>query len=77
MIRSEQRKGMIEPCCPLLSISVQCQLLALTRSGFYYIPTGESEENLAIMRELDEQYFSTPFMVCYGLLHCSYWLVSR
>jgi putative transposase len=61
MISSEQRKGMIEPCCPLLSISVQCQLLTLTRSGFYYIPTGESEENLAIMRELDEQYFSTPF----------------
>ena len=65
MISSEQRKGMIEPCCPFLSISAQCQLLTLTRSGFYYIPTGESEENLAIMRALDEQYFSTPF---YGVL---------
>ena len=65
MICSEQRKGMIEPCCPSLSISTQFQLLTLTRSSFYYIPSGESEENLAIMRRLDEQYFSTPF---YGVL---------
>ncbi len=72
MISSEQRKGMIEPCCPLLSISAQCQLLTLTRSGFYYIPTGESEENLAIMRELDEQYFSTPF---YGVLRLTALLI--
>jgi len=72
MISSEQRKGMIEPCCPFLSISAQCQLLTLTRSGFYYIPTGESEENLAIMRELDEQYFSTPF---YGVLRLTALLI--
>jgi putative transposase len=65
MINSEQRKGMIDHCCPLLSITAQCQLLSLTRSSFYYIPSGESEENLAIMRHLDEQYFSTPF---YGVL---------
>ena len=37
MISSEQRKGMIDPCCPFLSISTQCQLLTLTRSGFYYM----------------------------------------
>jgi putative transposase len=72
MISSEQRKGMIEPCCPFLSISAQCQLLTLTRSGFYYIPTGESEENLAIMRKLDEQYFSTPF---YGVLRLTELLI--
>jgi putative transposase len=72
MISSEQRKGMIDPCYPFLSISTQCQLLTLTRSGFYYIPTGESEENLAIMRELDEQYFSTPF---YGVLRLTALLI--
>jgi putative transposase len=65
MISSEQRKSMVEPYCHLLGISAQCELLSLTRSSFYYVPTGESEENLAIMRELDEQYFSTPF---YGAL---------
>jgi len=72
MISSEQRKGLIEPCCPFLSISTQCQLLTLTRSSFYYIPTGESEENLAIMRQLDEQYFSTPF---YGVLRLTALLI--
>jgi putative transposase len=48
-----------------LSITVQCNLLSLHRSSFYYVPVGESEQNLAIMRWLDEQYFSTPF---YGVL---------
>ena len=37
----------------------------LNRSRFYYLPSGESPENLAIMRFLDQQYFSTPF---YGAL---------
>ena len=72
MISSEQRKGMIDPCCPFLSISTQCQLLTLARSSFYYIPSGESEENLAIMRQLDEQYFSTPF---YGVLRLTALLI--
>lgn len=48
-----------------MSITVQCNLLSLHRSSFYYVPVGESEQNLAIMRWLDEQYFSTPF---YGVL---------
>ena len=48
-----------------MSIKVQCNLLSLHRSSFYYVPVGESEQNLAIMRWLDEQYFSTPF---YGVL---------
>jgi len=65
MISSDQRKEMVEPCCPLLSVSAQCRLLSLNRSSFYYIPTGEPEENLVIMRRLDEQYFTTPF---YGAL---------
>lgn len=65
MISFDQRKEMVEPCCQLLSVSAQCRLLSLNRSSFYYIPTGESEENLVIMRQLDEQYFMTPF---YGAL---------
>ena len=72
MISSEQRKCMIDPCCPLLGISAQCQLLSITRSSFYYIPSGESEENLAIMRQLDEQYFATPF---YGVLRLTALLI--
>jgi putative transposase len=72
MISSEQRKGMVDPCYPFLTISAQCHLLTLTRSSFYYIPSGESEENLAIMRQLDEQYFSTPF---YGVLRLTALLI--
>lgn len=48
-----------------LSISAQCALLKVSRSGYYYIPVGESEENLSIMRFLDEQYFKVPY---YGAL---------
>jgi putative transposase len=72
MISSEQRKCMIEPCCPSLSISAQCQLLSVSRSSLYYVPSGESEENLAIMRQLDEQYFATPF---YGVLRLTALLI--
>jgi len=39
----------------------QCALLGLTRSTWYYRPRGESLENLALMRRLDEQYLRTPF----------------
>lgn len=60
-----ERKEMVESNHVDLSISCQCELLSLHRSSFYYVPAAESQENLAIMRKLDEQYFSTPF---YGAL---------
>jgi len=44
-----------------LSLVKQCELLSVSRSGLYYEPVKESEENLAIMRLLDEQYLKTPF----------------
>jgi putative transposase len=64
---------MIEPLYPKLAISAQCQLLSMNRSSFYYVPKGESEENLAIMRQLDEQYFKTPF---YGALRLTAMLIK-
>jgi putative transposase len=36
-------------------------LLGLARSTWYYGPAGESTENLALMRAIDEQYLRTPF----------------
>jgi putative transposase len=45
----------------VLSISRQCELLGLPRSTAYYRPAGESAENLALMRRIDEQYLRTPF----------------
>lgn len=44
-----------------LSLVKQCELLGVSRSGLYYQPVPESEENLSIMRLLDEQYLKTPF----------------
>jgi len=35
--------------------------LGLARSSRYYLPAGETAENLALMRRLDEQYTKTPF----------------
>jgi putative transposase len=52
---------MIERGHPELSIRRQCDLLGLNRSTFYYEPASESEENLALMRRIDEQYTRTPF----------------
>jgi putative transposase len=45
--------------------------LGLSRSGIYYQTKGESEENLDLMRLLDEQYLKTPF---YGYRRMSVWL---
>lgn len=54
-----------------LSISAQCRILQVHRSGLYYQPCSESQENIAIMRLLDEQYFKTPF---YGVRKLTAWL---
>lgn len=56
-----EKKAMIEKEHTQLSISRQCQLLEIARSNLYYQPASEEEENLLIMRFLDEQYFKTPF----------------
>ena len=39
----------------------QCELLGLSRSMLYYQPATESEANLHLMRQIDEQYIETPF----------------
>jgi putative transposase len=45
--------------------------LDLNRSSLYYQSVGESEENLQLMRLLDEQYMKTP---CYGVLKMTAYL---
>ena len=39
----------------------QCELVGLARASYYYQPVGESAEELALLRLLDEQYTRTPF----------------
>lgn len=74
---------MIKPLCErkvliskdlYLSIDAQCELLSVRKSGLYYKPVSESDENLIIMRMLDEQYYKTPF---YGCRKLTEWLKSE
>ncbi len=56
-----ERKAMIRRDHLDLSLSRQCRLLSISRSSFYYAPKGESPENLALMRTLDELFMKYPF----------------
>lgn len=46
--------------CGELSIRRQCELVGISRSGFYYEPVAESRENLDLMRRLDELHLDYP-----------------
>ena len=43
-----------------LSQRRQCELLGLNRSMLYYEPAEESQENLKLMRYMDEEYLEHP-----------------
>lgn len=48
-----------------LSVRSQCDILGINRSGLYYTTTGESEENIELMRLLDIHNIDHP---TYGVL---------
>jgi putative transposase len=50
---------MIEPD-QRLSIQEQCRLLSLSRSGYYYLPSQETELNLRLLRRIDEINIENP-----------------
>ena len=56
-----ERKAMITRDRPDLSLSRQCRLLTISRSSFYYAAKGESLDNLALMRRIDELFLKYPF----------------
>ena len=43
-----------------LSIRRQCELLSISRGSFYYEPKGENEQNLTMMRLMDEHILEEP-----------------
>ena len=49
------------PSNPDLSIRRQCELLGLSRSSYYLVPATASEEDLRLMRLIDQQFLRTPF----------------
>ena len=63
-----------------LSIVAQCRLLKVARSSLYWRPAAVSEDDLRLMRRIDELYLATPF---YGarrmaaVLRREHWTVNR
>jgi putative transposase len=54
-----------------ISIRRQCELLGGNRGSLYYQSPGESEENLRLMRLIDQQYTEAPF---FGSRRMTAWL---
>jgi putative transposase len=57
-----------------LSVRRQCTLLGLNRSSLYYEPALETEENLRLMRLLDQEDTAHPFL---GSRRLTAWLVEQ
>ena len=60
-IGAADRKALVESDHGQLSIQRQCELLLIPRSSFYYQALAPSEEDLRVMRLIDQQYLETPF----------------
>lgn len=55
------RQTFIKPNYADIPISRQCELLGLSRGGYYYKPKPESEKNILLMRRIDEIYTKFPY----------------
>ena len=66
-----QRRKMVDREHSSLSMTRQCALLGVSRSGLYYRTRGTSEEDLVLMQAMDRQYLETPF---YGSRRMRAWL---
>ena len=53
---SSSKRGLVDSKLNNLSLTRQCQLLGLNRSGLYYRPKGISAYDLNLMRRIDEIY---------------------
>ena len=52
---------MVEPAHPQLSITAQCRLLSISRSGYYYAPVPEGAPTLALMALIDQVFMDCPW----------------
>lgn len=60
-ISFDQRRQTIKPEHPRLLVVRQCELVSISRSGFYRRPAGETSLNLALMWLIDTQFLETPW----------------
>jgi len=65
---------MVERVNPVLPVSRQCRLLAVSRSAVYRKPPEVSAEDLAIMALLDRHYLARPY---YGSRRMAAWLATQ
>ncbi|MFK4531942.1 transposase InsO family protein [Bradyrhizobium ottawaense] len=56
------RRGMLDRADMALSIRRQCRLLGIARSGVYRPPRPANDNDLALMRRLDELFTAWPFL---------------
>jgi putative transposase len=59
---TSDRKGMLEREHAVLSIRRQCALLSLARSGVYRLQPANDDEDLVLLRRLDELFLAYPFL---------------
>src|SRR5438132_5032718 len=73
MSRAE-RRALVERTDPVLPISQQCRLLAVTRSSVYRQSAEIGEEDRSIMALIDRHYLARPY---YGSRRMTAWLATQ
>ena len=74
------RLSLVDRAAAEFSVVAQCRLLKVARSSLYWCPAAVSDDDLRLMRRIDEQYLATPF---YGarrmvaVLRRDGWTVNR
>ena len=73
MSRAE-RRATVERVNPVLPVSQQCRLLAVSRSAVYRKPAEVNAADLAMMALIDRQYLARPY---YGSRRMAAWLATQ
>ena len=60
-ISVKKNRKIIDPANKLLTIGMQCSLINLSRSTYYYSPVGITAEEIEIMKAIDRIYTKHPF----------------
>src|SRR4051812_50069313 len=59
---ASDRRALIDRGAPSLSVRRQCVLLGVARSGVYRAPRSANDNDLALMRRIDELHTAWPFL---------------
>jgi putative transposase len=59
---ASDRRGLIDRGAPSPSVRRQCALLGVARSGIYRTPRPANDNDLMLMRRIDEFYMAWPFL---------------